>query len=123
MFLIRHCEGKGRGVFAQRAFAKGEVIERCPVIVIPREQQALVDQTVLYNYTYAWGSDEAIALGFGSLYNHSYSPNAVYRREMDNLVMEYLALRDIAKGDEITVNYNGSPEDRGAVWFEIAEEK
>ncbi len=31
----------------------------------------------------------------------------------------FTALRDIAPGEEITVNYNGSPEDQSAVWFEV----
>ncbi len=30
-------------------------------------------------------------------------------------------MRDIAPGEEITVNYNGEPTSRAAVWFEVLE--
>jgi hypothetical protein len=32
---IRKVGGKGRGILAERKFARGEVIERAPVIVLP----------------------------------------------------------------------------------------
>src|SRR5205814_6466130 len=47
----------GRGVFAQRAFACGEVIERAPVIVIPASQLSDLDRTVLYDYYFGWGPE------------------------------------------------------------------
>ncbi len=34
----------GRGVFAQRDIKKGEIIEVCPVIVVPRDQLTFLDQ-------------------------------------------------------------------------------
>ena len=33
----------------------------------------------------------------------------------------YTALRDIAPGEEITVNYNGDPSDRSPVGFDVIE--
>jgi uncharacterized protein len=59
----------------------------------------------------------AVVLGYGSLYNHSYKPNAYYR-DRRNRVKEFIALRDIAAGEEITINYNGSPHDPSDVGFE-----
>jgi SET domain-containing protein len=38
---------------------------------------------------------------------------------MDELVIDYVALRDIAPGDEITINYNGATDDRSPLWFEV----
>ncbi len=125
MFFVGSSNGKGRGVFARRRFAKGEVIERCPVIVIPKEEESFIESTTLYNYTYGWGEDleeSAVALGFGSLYNHAYRPNAMYRRLHDDKMIEYVALRDIAEGEEITVNYNGAPGDLSPLWFKVAAE-
>ncbi len=60
----------------------------------------------------------AIVLGYGSIYNHSYVPNVLYFRKFDERVMEYVALRIIAAGEEITINHNGNPDDRTPVWFE-----
>lgn len=51
----------------------------------------------------------AIAFGFGSLYNHSYQPNARYVKRIAERTLDYVAIRDIQCGEEITVNYNGRP--------------
>lgn len=121
MIWVRNLEGKGRGVFALKHFAKGELIERAPVLVIPAWQRKYLDQTILYNYYFAWGENpeqEAIAMGLGSFYNHSYTPNAIYIKKLEDLVVEYIALRDIEAGEEITINYNGYPDDKSPVWFE-----
>ena len=106
---FRHFEGKGRGVVARRDFRAGDLIERAPVIAIPAEQVPLIKQTRLGSYYFEWGDDctqGAIALGHSSLYNHSYEPNARYETREAEDVIEIFALRDIASGEEITINYN-----------------
>lgn len=111
----------GKGVFAARTIAPGEVIEICPVIVFPQSQVEFVRQTVLDNYYFDWGNegDEyAFALGYGSLYNHSYEPNADYDMDFEGETIDIVCLREIAPGEEITINYNGYPDDRSKVWFE-----
>ena len=35
---------------------------------------------------------------------------------------QFVALRAIGAGEEVTVNYNGSPKSRAKVWFDLAEE-
>ena len=40
----------GRGVFSIKDLKEGEIIESCPVIILPKEQISLLDQTVLYDY-------------------------------------------------------------------------
>jgi SET domain-containing protein len=115
--------GKGRGVLAGRRFAAGEVIERAPVIVVPARERPLLEKTALFDYRFAWGEreeDAAIALGFGSLYNHSFRPNARFWRFYEEREIEFTALCDIEPGEEITVNYNGAPDDAAAVWFPVA---
>jgi SET domain-containing protein len=56
----------------------------------------------------------------GSLYNHSYTPNAVYAKQYDQLIITYTALRDIAAGEEILINYNGRPDDLDPLWFAVS---
>lgn len=110
---IEHFPGKGRGVVARRHFCADETIERSPVIVIPREQVGLIRETRLGSYYYEWGHDcrqGAIALGYGSLYNHSYQPNARFVFREDEECLEFIALRDIQPGEEITINYNNLEE-------------
>ena len=106
---IRHFPGKGRGVVAERKFQAGETIERPPVLVIPADEAPLIRDTRLAHYYFEWGDDckqAAIALGYGSLYNHSYTPNARYEFREGEDCLEFIALRDIELGEEITINYN-----------------
>lgn len=122
---VKESPGKGRGVFAQRNFKEGEVIETSPVIVLSAEEIDSLELTQLYNYYFAWGPDSknaAIALGYGSLYNHSYTPNARYYKDFDNRLLKYVCIRDIQKDEEITINYNWDPEDKNPVWFDLASE-
>jgi len=122
---VKESPGKGRGVFARKNFKKGEIIETCPVIVFPAEEVDAVEFTQLYNYYFAWGTasnEAAIALGYGSLYNHSYSPNAKYQKDFENNVLKYICIRDIQEDEEITINYNCDPEDKSPVWFSLSQD-
>src|SRR6185295_1572820 len=106
---VKYFPGKGRGVVARRLFSAGELIERPPVIVISADEAPLIRDTRLAHYYFEWGEDcrqAAIALGYGSLYNHSYAPNARYEFREDEDCLEFIALRDIEPGEEITINYN-----------------
>jgi uncharacterized protein len=120
---VKRARGKGRGVFARRPIRKGEVIERVPVLVMSVEEyEKGMDGTLLSRYVFAWGEDQiALALGYGSLYNHSYKPNARYQ-DVAPRTKQFVALRDIRSGEEVTVNYNGSPGSRAKVWFDLAED-
>ncbi len=116
---------RGRGVFARKKIATGEVIERAQVIVIPAQQWSSLEHTTLYDYTFEWGwegAEAAVALGYGSLYNHSYSPNARYIKRIEEMAIDFVALRDIQPGEEIVVNYNGEPSNREPLWFGVDEE-
>lgn len=119
MLTIRTVAGKGRGVFAQRLIRQGEILEQSPVIVITAKEWESVERTVLFDYCYGWGDDMALALGMGSLFNHSYQPNTRYTRKVDELLIEYTALRDIYPDEEITINYNCDPNDMDPLWFAV----
>jgi SET domain-containing protein len=120
---VKRARGKGRGVFARRPICKGEVIERVPVLVLSAaEYQNGLDGTLLAGYVFAWGEGEiALALGYGSLYNHSYRPNARYE-DVAPRTKQFIALRDIVPGEEVTVNYNGRPGGRAKVGFDLADD-
>jgi SET domain-containing protein len=114
--------GKGRGVIAARAIRAGEVIEQAPVVVVPPQQTRLVDLSVLEHYVYDWEDGAyAVALGAGSIFNHSYAPNAHYRKRAAQLQLEYYALVDIEAGAEVLINYNGDPRDLTPLWFDVVE--
>jgi len=106
------------------------MIERVPVLLIPKNQvidesKAALPVCRISWYVYAWGEQQgheyvALALGFGSLYNHSYKPNALFRLESPDVV-EFVAIKRIEQGEEITINYNGRPDDNSPVDFPVVE--
>ena len=112
----------GRGVFATRAIRAGELIDEAPVVVVPPDEIADLKKTVMNEYCFLWGEDEraaAVMLSVCSLCNHSYLPNAAFDRRFGAGTIAFLALRDIAAGEEITINYNGDPASRGRLWFRV----
>lgn len=112
--------GRGRGVFAARAFAADEVIERAPVIVFPRADVRPLAGTLLDDYWFWWDDEHnAAALGCGSLYNHDCPANARFERDRDGRMLVFTAARAIAVGEEITINYGGAPAAENAVWFDV----
>lgn len=118
---VKRSPGKGRGVFARKAIKKGQVIEHVPVMLVPFADIAGGPRNPnLAKVFYLWNRDHAaITLGYGSIYNHSYRPNATYRHRY--MSMEYVALRDIVPGEEIVINYNGDPKLRDPMEFAVVE--
>ncbi len=101
---------KGRGVFALRDFVAGEIVEECPVIILLRAYEQLPPRikTMVFN----WGNlakttpSYALALGFGSLYNHDNPANLLYEAMPIDNTIAYIAVRAIKKDEELTINYN-----------------
>jgi SET domain-containing protein len=113
----------GRGIFATKAFKKGDLIEEAPIIVFSWADSAIIDRTDLSRYVYCFASDSytdlervCLGLGYTSLYNHSTRPNAVYTVKQDRI--EIRALRTIKAGAQIKINYNGDPKDKTPWEFE-----
>src|SRR5438876_8359984 len=126
MLEVRSDPKRGRGVFALSRLACGEIIETAPIILIPAAEWSHIEPTVLALYIYNFGptaeeEHAAIALGYGSLYNHSYTPNAKYIKSWEEQVIRFVALRDIEPGEEITIDYNGSPGNQTPIWFETGD--
>lgn len=120
------CTVCGRGVFAARDIAQGEIIEVAPVTLmaagdgVPPEIRALVfSWRPVANGPMYW----ALAHGYGSLFNHANPANAKYVCDTFRSEIRYIALRDIAQGEEVTVNYNNGStgvddeEKTGQGWF------
>jgi len=123
MITIGETRYKGRGVFAQKEIPAGALIEEGPVVVVPTEQIEHLNQTTLTNYYFLWGPDEteaALLLGICSLCNHSYDPNATFVLKPEQLTIAFFARRTIAAGEEITINYNGDPQENASIWFRTA---
>lgn len=113
--------GKHRyGMYCTEDIQQESVIEICPIIVIPGEQaREIIRGYVLYEYYFEWRKDSiALALGYGSLYNHSEKPNAIFEPDFKGQYIIFRALKEIPSGNEILVDYHaGNPDEK--VWFEI----
>ncbi|MAG60081.1 SET domain-containing protein-lysine N-methyltransferase [Candidatus Woesebacteria bacterium] len=111
----------GRGVFARVDIKKGMMIEKCPLIEAPKFDVSNLRESILVTYFFYFGRNKerlAVALGFGSIYNHSYESNATYKIQQREQSIDFVALKDIKKDEEITVNYNfGSPKDKRPLWL------
>jgi uncharacterized protein len=102
---------RGRGVFAARDFAAGELVERAPVLVLDCSHYDL--PALLQKYTFSWKGltgvheGQALALGYGGLYNHASPASMRYAADADNQCILFVAERPIQVGEELTINYNG----------------
>ena len=117
--IIKETKNKGRGVFANKNFEKGNIIEVCPVVILSEKDRSKIDDSSLYDYYFGWEDGKAaIALGFGSLYNHSFKPNADYEKDFENKRILFKAIGDIKEDEEILVDYTqGGKEDD--LWFDL----
>ncbi|HZG78699.1 MAG TPA: SET domain-containing protein [Paenibacillus sp.] len=107
-----------RGVFATRDIKKGELIHEAPVIPYPNEEHEHIEKTILADYVYEYGANHtALLLGYGSLFNHSYEPNATYEISFEKHTFDFYAYRDIGAGEEIFINYNGEEDNMDPLWF------
>jgi SET domain-containing protein len=120
---IKNTQKYGRGVYATSDIKKDELIEVTPVLISPKKEWKYLKKTILVNYCFYWGdyNDTAIPLGHGSLFNHSYTPNATFDNNEENLSIDFYAIADIKAGEEITINYNGDLEDKSPLWFNVIE--
>jgi uncharacterized protein len=121
MIYVAPSDLHGQGVFAARDIEPGEIIEICPILLFPKEQLPHMRRTVIDDYYFDWGEEGewfAIALGYGSLYNHSYTPNAEYEMDFANKTIDFFCIQPISAGDEILINYNGDSDNQTKVWFE-----
>jgi uncharacterized protein len=95
------------GVFATKYVAPGETVEECPIVFIKEDSAKYFKNLIFY-----WKKDEAaaLALGYGSLYNHADKPNAEAIPDHKNKLLLIKAIKPIYEGEEIFVYY-------GKDWF------
>ena len=111
--FIKNTEQKGIGVFAKSNIMRGEVIEVSPSIPMGNKTgNRFTDPFHNYKFTYPrdFNSDNleyVVCLGYGSLYNHSETPNCNWRTEKPYRFIFY-TVDDISEGDELCIYYGDS---------------
>lgn len=119
--VVAESGNKGRGVFTTENIKSGTVIEVSPVLELTKKERKTVEKTKLYHYIFEWGKNlkkAALALGYVSMYNHSYDANCEYEMDYDANTMTIRTIRPVKKGQELFINYNAVPDDKTPVWFD-----
>ena len=111
---MRDAPGKGKGVFAARLFARGDLI-------LPFESGPIIDRAGVA-WLGPWDREHLAEVGIGlwrllpeprCYVNHACDPNAVSTESA------VTALRDIAVDDEITIDYRLNAYDDGSGAWEM----
>lgn len=124
--VLKQSNIHGLGVFATNLIKEGEVIEKCPLIPLPRPENSLSPLNgVLKDYRYShptvYSRGQVIAAGYGSYYNHSSTPNAMWRDDETKNYFEFYALRDIEPEEEIFICYGGENYFKNRPHIEVKE--
>lgn len=117
---IRHSGNRGRGVFTTKNIPADTVIEVSPVIELSVPDRKQIEGTLLYHYIFEWGASKrkgAMALGYVSMYNHSFEPNCEYEMDYETNNMTIRTIKPVKKGEELYISYNGNPDDKTPLWF------
>jgi len=117
---------KGKGAFARRFIRKDKIIEISHVIQIPNDEYERIKETILDNYTFIWDDPKnkgefrmAFAITIFQFCNHSYDPNVIYQFDYEKETIEFITLKNIEEGQELTINYNGYADDKSPMWFNV----
>jgi len=100
----------GRGIFATANISEGEILEECHFIELSQSDYSQLDNLKDYVYTFPmFNKNNCIVFGMGSIYNHSVdSASAYWETDEENNLFRFIALADIAEGDEILIDYQTS---------------
>jgi SET domain-containing protein len=106
---VKNSPVHGLGVFASEKINKGEIFEVCPILSLPMKFGEVSPLFIDYRFNWPSGTSEweeqVISLGFGSLYNHSESPNAYWYSDNETRTFKFASSRDIEPEEEIFVWY------------------
>lgn len=121
ILTIAPSENRGRGVYTTEDIPADTIIEISPVLILSPAERIEVEKTMLYDYIFAWGEEGAgacVALGYVSLYNHSYQSNCEYDMDHEHDLISVKTVRAIKKGEELFINYNAVADDATPIWFD-----
>ena len=118
--LIQPSRLHGLGVFAKESFRAGRVIEEAPAVFLSADEKEQLKHSRLFQYYFLVNDTRypaAFGFGYSAFYNHSNTANAVFSFSRRKKIIVFRTARRIESGEEITINYNGSPMDPSPVYF------
>ena len=99
----------GLGVFASEDINEGEILEVCPVIDMGMRFGDTSHILIDYRFNWPQGGSpwdkQVVSTGFALLYNHSNTPNAAWRSNLENNTFEFYSIKNIKAGEEVFVWY------------------
>lgn len=114
---IRVSARHGRGLFAARTLAAGEVIGTYPLLVLSADEIDALKATRLYHYVFFVDEPEpgrvraAVAFGEISMCNHSGEANAVFSVDAEAETVTLKAAVRVESGTEILIDYEDFAEE------------
>jgi hypothetical protein len=117
LFVVRDGP-KGRGLFASCAIGPQTLIHVAPCILVSQEEyDNHMRYTIFEHYLFnAPSGNKLLALGYGSLFNHSSSrPNVDYRVSNNESIRFHSGHQPILQGEELCISYGSK------LWFEDAD--
>jgi hypothetical protein len=99
----------GRMIIATKNIPRNTIIEICEILVLSKEDTALVNKTDLQYYTFVYNQfQDCLVLGNGEIYNHSDDANVKYDLLLidDRIKMVFTSVCNITAGDQCFTNYS-----------------
>jgi hypothetical protein len=105
----------GHGIFSHAEISEGELLEEAKLLKLSYRSKIFQD-SVLVNYVWVNGScnceqcqkegqEQYLALGYGSIYNHSKNPNTKMILDFETETIKIYSTKIIEKDEEIFVSY------------------
>jgi len=112
---IKESPVHNQGVFAIKDILEGEIVEKCPLLLFDWRAKYQSDPIMKQ---YMWTNISCkckdckmhspmvyIPLGYGSLYNHSESPNVIVEIDWIEQTATFKTIKTVLIGEELFVNY------------------
>ena len=86
----------------------GEVVEVSPILDLKIPKDKVSDVLLDYRFNWPQGIEwdkQVMPFGWAGLYNHSNTPNTLWRSNISNQTFEFYAVKDINPDEELLVYY------------------
>jgi SET domain-containing protein len=112
---VRKSEIEGRGVFIDAKVEEGDLLEKAPVVpyeTSPREPHEWDSANILMSKYHGFGNwfnedrFSVMALGYACFYNHSSEPNVKIVKNLKDLTISFIAIKNIDYGEECLIDYS-----------------
>lgn len=105
MLKIKETKNMGRGLFSTHKIKKNKILLVNNLIFSDKKSK----NSDFENYVFGCDGSYFIALGEGSLINHSSSPNVEAQIDLQKKKIYFVAIKSINSGDQLFLDYGYDP--------------